>query len=104
MRVQFSFVLQAVISQQLIRRQEGGVALAAEILLATPAIRSMIRESKSHQIYSAIQTGVKEGMRTLNMSLVELVSSGKISYEEAIARSSDAAEFERLIGVSFKHR
>lgn len=101
-RVQLSFVLQGLISQQLIRRQQGGVALAAEILMVTPAVRTMIRESKNHQIYSALQTGVREGMKTLNMSLAELVNSGKVSYEEALARSSDTAEFERLTGVAFK--
>lgn len=98
-RVQLSFVLQAIISQQLLPRKGGGLAMAPEILIATPAIRNLIRESKSHQIYSSIQMGQKEGMRTLNMSLVELVKTGKVTKEEAMARSLDIAEFERLFGV-----
>jgi len=77
-RVQLSFVLQAVISQQLIGRIGGGLVLAAEILLANSAVRNLIRESKSHQIYSSMQMGQKEGMRTLNISLAELVKQHKI--------------------------
>ncbi|MBI4352405.1 MAG: type IV pilus twitching motility protein PilT [Candidatus Omnitrophica bacterium] len=96
-RVQLSFVLQAVISQQLIEKIGGGRTLASEILIATPAVRNLIRESKSHQIYSAIQTGQKEGMRTLNMGLAELVKTGKIAREAALSRSSDTQELERLL-------
>ncbi len=95
-RVQLSFVLQSIISQQLLPRKGGGLCMAPEILIATPAIRNLIRESKSHQIYSSIQMGQKEGMRTLNMSLVELVKAGKVTKEEAMARSLDLVEFERL--------
>ena len=99
-RVQFSFVLQAVICQQLIPRVGGGLTLASEIMLANQAIRNLIRESKSHQIYSSIQMGQKEGMRTLNMSLAELVKTKKITRESAISRSSDVQELERLLGSS----
>ncbi len=95
-RVQLSFVLQSIISQQLLPRKNGGLAMAPEILIATPAIRNLIRESKTHQIYSSIQMGQKEGMRTLNMSLVDLVRSGKVTKEEAMTRSLDIVEFERL--------
>lgn len=96
-RVQLSFVLQSVISQQLLPKKGGGLCMAPEILIATPAIRNLIRESKSHQIYSSIQMGQKEGMRTLNMSLVELVKSGKVDKDEALSRSMDIAEFDRLM-------
>ena len=96
-RVQLSFVLQAIISQQLLPRDGGGLCMAPEILVATPAIRTLIRESKSHQIYSAVQMGQKEGMKTLNMSLVDLVRSGKVQREEALARSMDILEFDRLL-------
>ena len=96
-RVQLSFVLQAIISQQLLPKQGGGLCMAPEILIATPAMRTMIRDSKSHQIYSAVQMGQKEGMKTLNMSLVELVRSGKVDREEALARSMDILEFDRLL-------
>jgi twitching motility protein PilT len=96
-RVQLSFVLQSVISQQLLPKKGGGLCMAPEILIATPAIRNLIRESKSHQIYSSIQMGQKEGMRTLNMSLVELVKQGKVDKDEALYRSLDVGEFERLM-------
>ena len=96
-RVQVSFVLQAIVSQQLLPRKGGGLALAPEILLATPAIRTLIRESKSHQIYSSLQMGQKEGMKTLNMSLTDLVKAGHVTKEEAISRSLDVLEFERLL-------
>ncbi|PIU40284.1 MAG: type IV pili twitching motility protein PilT [Candidatus Omnitrophica bacterium CG07_land_8_20_14_0_80_50_8] len=96
-RVQVSFVLQAVICQQLLPRIGGGLALASEIMLANPAIRNLIRESKSHQIYSTIQMGQKEGMRTLNMSLAELVRTNKVTRESAISRSADVPELERLL-------
>ena len=96
-RVQLSFVLQGVISQQLIQKIGGGLVLAPEILIATPAIRNLIRESKTHQIYSAVQMGQKEGMRTLNMSLAELVRTNKITRENAYLRSSDISELERLL-------
>ena len=96
-RVQCSFVLQAVISQQLLPRKGGGLALAMEILLANPAIRTLIRESKSHQIYSSIQMGQKDGMKTLNMSLAELVKTHKVTQEVAISRSPDILEFKELL-------
>ena len=98
-RVQLSFVLQAVIAQQLLPRAGGGLCMAPEILIATPAIRTLIRESKSHQVYSALQMGQKEGMKTLNMSLAELVKAGKVTREEALARSMDIAEFDRLFNT-----
>ncbi|OIO37952.1 MAG: type IV pili twitching motility protein PilT [Candidatus Omnitrophica bacterium CG1_02_46_14] len=98
-RVQFSFVLQAVICQQLLPKIGGGLALACEIMLANPAIRNLIRDSKSHQIYSSIQMGQKEGMRTLNMSLVELVKTQKVTRESAISRSADVPELERMLAA-----
>ena len=101
-RVQLSFVLQAIISQQLLPRKGGGMCMAPEILIATPAIRTLIRESKSHQIYSSLQMGQKEGMKTLNMSLVELVKAGKVEKEEALGRSLDILEFDRLLNAKEK--
>ncbi len=101
-RVQLSFVLQAIISQQLLPKKGGGLCMAPEILIATPAIRNLIRESKSHQIYSSIQMGQKDGMRTLNMSLTDLVKSGKVDKEEAMFRSLDLVEFERLLNTKEK--
>lgn len=98
-RVQFSFVLQGVISQQLLPKTGGGLTLASEILLATPAIRNLIRESKSHQIYSAIQVGQKEGMKTLNSGLAELVRTNKTTKEIALTKSPDVLELERLLST-----
>ncbi len=97
-RAQLSFVLVGIISQQLIPRKEGaGRVLASEVLLATPAVRSSIRDSKEHQIYSIIQTSQKHGMITMNQSLAGLVSKGLISREEALARSNDVEELEKLL-------
>lgn len=89
-RVQLSFVLEAILSQQLIRKKSGkGRCLAIELMVPNPAIRNLIREEKIHQIYSTMQTGQsKFGMQTMNQSLVEAYSRGFISYEDAIGRSS----------------
>jgi twitching motility protein PilT len=88
-RVQLSFVLEGVLSQQLIAKKSGkGRALAIELLVPNPAIRNLIREDKIHQIYSMMQTGqAKFGMQTMNQSLIELYTKGHISYEDAIGRS-----------------
>lgn len=96
-RTQLSFVLVGVLSQQLIPRAEGsGRVLAAEVLMVTPPVRSMIRESKAHQLYSVIQTSKREGMKTMNQSLYELYGKKLITYEEAFERSTDAEDLERL--------
>ena len=96
-RTQLSFVLLGVISQQLIPKMEGpGRVLAAEILINTPPVRSIIRESKLHQLYSVIQTSKKEGMKTMNQSLYELYTKRMISYDEAFERSSDIDDLGRL--------
>ncbi|HDK41056.1 MAG TPA: type IV pilus twitching motility protein PilT [Nitrospirae bacterium] len=89
-RVQLSFVLEAVISQQLIAKKSGfGRVLAVEILVPTAAIRNLIREDKVHQIYSMMQTGQsKFGMQTMNQSLFDLYSKGLISYDDALGKSS----------------
>lgn len=97
-RVQVSFVLQSVISQQLLPRVGGGLCLASEILIVNTAVRTLIREHKTHQIYSQIEMGQKEGMKTLNMSLAELYRHGKITREDALSRSYDAQELRKLLG------
>jgi len=88
-RVQLSFVLEGVLSQQLIAKKSGkGRVLAVELLVPNPAIRNLIREDKIHQIYSMMQTGhAKFGMQTMNQSVMELYTKGHISYEDAIGRS-----------------
>lgn len=96
-RTQLSFVLLGVMAQQLIPRQGGkGRVLATEVLLATAAVRSLIRESKVHQIYSTMQTSQREGMKTMNQSLYELYQKKAISYEDAISRSTDPDDLMRL--------
>lgn len=96
-RTQLSFVMVAILSQQLIPKMSPeGRVLAMEILLATPAVRSLIRESKIHQIYSVIQTSQKEGMKTMNQSLYELYQKKLISYEDAFARSMDPEDLVRI--------
>jgi twitching motility protein PilT len=100
-RTQLSFVIQAIICQQLIPHASGrGRVLAAEIMLATPAIRSLIRDDKAHQIYSVIQTSGKLGMCTSNQGLAELVRAHKITKDEALAHSTDPEELKRLLNIA----
>ena len=95
-RTQLSFVLLGILAQQLIPKPQGGRILATEILLANHAVRSLIREGKGHQMYSVIQTAQKEGMRTMNQALYELVLGGVISQEEAMLRTTEPQDLERL--------
>ncbi len=96
-RTQLSFVLNSILSQQLIPKLKGpGRVLATEVLIATPAVRSLIREAKIHQIYSVIQTSHREGMKTMNQALFELHQGRVISSEEAFARTMDGDELRRL--------
>ena len=97
-RTQLSATLQLVISQQLIPWDDGeGRSLAAEILVATPAVKAMIRENKIHQIGSAMQTGLQIGMKTMNISLHELYASGKIKADTAIDWSIDKEDMQRQL-------
>ncbi len=98
-RVQLATTLQGVVTQQLIPTADGhGRAAACEIMIATPAIRNLIREGKVHQIYSAMQAGGRYGMQTMDMSLAALVKSGKITQQMAFERCHDAEELARLTG------
>ncbi len=98
-RVQLSFVLEGVLSQQLIAKKSGkGRALAIELLVPNVAIRNLIREDKIHQVYSMMQTGQgKFGMQTMNQSLIELYQKGHIAYEDAIARSPVPEEIIQML-------
>jgi twitching motility protein PilT len=96
-RVTVSFVLQGVVSQQLVPKIGGGRVLATEVMICTPAVRALIRDDKIHQIYSMIQAGQKFGMRTMNMSLAELYLSRKITIGEAMARSSNVQELNEML-------
>jgi twitching motility protein PilT len=99
-RVQLSVALQGIVTQQLLPTADGqGRVVAAEILVPTPAIRNLIREGKTHQIYSTLQTGGSHGMQTMDASLADLVRRGKISRELAEARSSSPEELRRLMGT-----
>ena len=98
-RAQLSLVLEGVLSQQLIPTADGrGRAMSLEIMVATPAIRNLIREEKIHQIYSSMQAGQKFGMQTMNQSLCDLVQKRRISREEALNRSSLPEELAGLLG------
>jgi twitching motility protein PilT len=97
-RVQLSLELLGVISQQLIPKASGrGRVLATEFLIVNHAVRSLIREQKIHQIYSVIQTGQKEGMKTMNQSLFELYTNRVISLDAALGRSMDPDDLVRLM-------
>ncbi|MDD5656349.1 MAG: type IV pilus twitching motility protein PilT [Elusimicrobia bacterium] len=97
-RVQLSFVLQAVICQQLMAHASGtGRVLAAEVLIVTAAIRNLIREQKVEQVQLAIQTGGKVGMQTMNQSLADLYRQGRVTFQEAMIRSLDPEDLRRLM-------
>lgn len=97
-RTQLSFSLQAVFCQQLISRASGrGRVLGAEIMVVNAAIRALIRENKAHQIYSLIQIGGKQGMRTMNQSLAELYRQNLISYDDALGSSLDPTDLNHLL-------
>jgi twitching motility protein PilT len=99
-RTQLSVALQGILTQQLLPRADGqGRCVATEILVPTPAVRNLIREGKTHQIYSALQTGGAHGMQTMDASLAELVTQHKISRELAEQRSSTPEELRRLMGT-----
>src|SRR5574337_789838 len=86
-RIMFAESIQAVITQTLLKKRAGGRIAALEILIGTAAVRNLIREGKVHQIPSAMQTGQKVGMQTLDMSLLDLVNKGLVTKEEAQSRT-----------------
>ena len=94
--MQLSSVLQAVCAQRLVPAIGGGRVAAAEIMITNPAIKSLIREGKTHQLDTAIQTGVSQGMQTMDRTLVKMVQAGVISYDDARDFAVDMTEFERL--------
>jgi twitching motility protein PilT len=96
-KAQLANILMAICSQRLIPQIGGGRLAAAEILIANAAVRNIIREGKTHQLDSVIQTGSQEGMQSMDRTLVQLVQSGQISYDEAKNFAVDLAEFERMM-------
>ena len=98
-RVQLATTLQGVVTQQLLQTADGrGRVVAVEVLVATPAVRNLIREGKTHQIYSIMQAGGRFGMQTMDQSLANLVKAGKITQQLAYERCHDPEELNRLIG------
>jgi twitching motility protein PilT len=99
-RVQLSVALEGVMTQQLIPTADGASrVMAAEVLVPTPAVRNLIREGKTHQIPSAMQTGSNVGMQTMDTALATLVRAGKITQRVAEKRSSTPEELRRLTGA-----
>ena len=97
-RVQLASALQGICTQQLIPTPDGmGRAVACEVMVATPAIRNLVREGKTHQIYSMMQAGGKYGMVTMDMSLAHLVRTGRISLDLARERCANEEDLRRLI-------
>ncbi|MGV3723992.1 MAG: type IV pilus twitching motility protein PilT [Actinomycetota bacterium] len=97
-RIQLSNNLEAVIVQQLLRKpNQPGRACALEIMMASPAIRNLIREGKSHQINSMIQISHNQGMQTMDQCLRDLYAKGQISYDDAIARAMQPEELKKMI-------
>ncbi len=100
-RVQLSTTLEGVLYQVLVPRSNGsGRVAAVEIMLATSAVRNLIREGKTYQLVNVIQTGSQYGMQTLDQALLALYRNGIISRAEALARSIDVEEFEEMLGES----
>jgi twitching motility protein PilT len=97
-RVQLAAALQGVVTQQLVPSTTGGRVCVAEVMVATPAIRNLIREGKTHQIYSSMQAGGQYGMTTMDQSLAEYVRQGKIAMKTAIERCANADDLRRLAG------
>lgn len=96
-RSQLAFVVEGVITQQLIPKIGGGRVLACEVMVATPAIRALIRDEKEHQIYSTIQAGLKYGMQTMNQSLFNLYAKRTVTLETAFDYTPNIEEFEHMV-------
>jgi twitching motility protein PilT len=98
-RAQLAFVVEGVLTQTLLQKAKGrGRVMASEIMVATPAIRALIRDDKIHQIYSLMQSGKKHGMQTMNDALYQLYVGREVSQEECLRATSDPNEFLRMIG------
>jgi twitching motility protein PilT len=98
-RVMLSGAIQGIVCQTLCKTADGrGRVVATEVLVATPAIRNLIREGKTHQIYSAMQAGAQHGMHTLDQHLAELVRIGRITYEHGLEKCHHVEDFNRLTG------
>jgi twitching motility protein PilT len=100
-RTMLSFTLEAVFSQALVPTARGeGRVLASEIMIATPAVRALIRDDKAHQIYSHIQTGGQHGMQTMTQSLANLVRAGACRLAEAERLVPDPNELQSALNAA----
>ncbi len=100
-RAQLSVALQGIVTQTLLPTADGsGRCVAAEVLVPTPAVRNLIREAKTHQIYSVLQTGAQHGMQTMDSALATLVRNGKITRQMAESRAHSVEELRRLMGAA----
>ena len=96
-RTQLAFIILGIMTQTLIKRIRGGRVLAMEILVATPAIKALVRDNKINQIYSHIQAGRKYGMRTMNESLYSLYMKKEVTLENVFAHSRNPEELQKMI-------
>src|SRR5262249_17754968 len=100
-RAQLAFCLEGIVTQTLLPKIGGkGRAMAAEILVVTPAIRALIRDDKVHQIYSMMQSGKKFGMQTMNDALYQLYMSKTVSFEDGVRASHEQPELMRMCGMT----
>jgi twitching motility protein PilT len=98
-RLQLASTIQAIVTQQLVATKDRRTRVpAVEIMIATSAIRNMIRDSRVHQIYSAMQSGGQLRMQTMDASLAALYRAGQITYETGLARAHNKDDFRRLVG------
>lgn len=98
-RVMLGGALQGVVCQTLLKTPDGqGRVAATEVMIATSAIKNLIREGKTHQMYSSIQAGKQHGMITMDQSLADLVKAGKVTYDAALEKCNNVADFNRLAG------
>jgi twitching motility protein PilT len=103
-RTQLASVLEGIITQQLLPKRGGGRALASEVLVVTNAVRALVREGKTHQIYSSMQAGGSHGMQTMNQSLLQLYMGGLVTREEVFTATEDPVELERMVGQATSNR
>ena len=96
-RMQLSSALKGVVCQQLLRRRGGGRVAAREILIVNSAVANLIRQGKTHQIYSAVELGRKVGMTSLDRHLAELVTKGLVEPAEALSKANDPKNFRRIL-------
>src|ERR1043166_4637231 len=102
-RAQLAFCLEGIITQTLLPKAKGkGRAMAAEILVVTPAIRALIRDDKIHQIYSMMQSGKKYGMQTMNDALYLLYMSREVAWDDVVRASTDPVELARMCGMQLE--